>query len=106
MPSTHQKPLKPSSLRIASMDVPVLYEDHSDSEEIVLGQFSSVPSPFITIHPGLTGRQRPLTMFHEALHALSSFYGLELDERAVRTLEHGIVGLLRDNPALCRGLIE
>lgn len=49
---------------------------------------------------GLSSHGDWLTLFHEALHALSSQYGLGLSEGKVRILEQGLGSLLRDNPDL------
>lgn len=52
----------------------------------------------------LKTRRDWLTLFHEALHAISADRGLGLSEHKVRVLEGDIISLLMDNPRLRSGL--
>lgn len=52
----------------------------------------------------LSCREDYLTLFHEALHAISFDHGIGLSERDVLALEQAIVCLLMDNEELREGL--
>lgn len=56
----------------------------------------------ITISDKAEGLNAWATLLHEALHAISDFYGMDLEEPKVRTLEVALVQLLRDNPELTK----
>ena len=54
----------------------------------------------------------PAAILHEILHALADQSGLnirlgnEREEDVIQSLDHGLLGVLRDNPDLLRYLIE
>lgn len=80
-------------LRIGALDVPVEVDEELDD----FGQFQST-GPKIVLGPDQSPLVRATTLFHETLHAISEFYGLNLSEAKVRVLEHAITSMFRDNP--------
>ena len=96
----------PEFLKIGPCVVPVIYKDLSTNTDIVFGDYKRFPTPVIQINPNLEPAEKASTKLHEALHAISGFYGLRLNEQAVRTLEMALVGLLRENPRFTAELVS
>ena len=98
---------KPKQLIIGPHIVPIKYLLTLDD---ATGMMVTDPNPMIYINAGLKGRSVYTTIFHEALHAIFYFHGMEFEkiqeeERIVRLLECEVTALLLHNKALARGLV-
>ena len=87
-------------IRIGPCTIPIAPTSESDEH----GSFHSRPCPHIEIDESMTGLNRPMAILHEALHAVSFYYHVNLSERDVRTLEMALTALIRDNPKLVSDL--
>lgn len=93
-------------VKVGAYRIPITYRIISDA----VGEFSSHPTPTISVHSDASGLSMASSIYHEALHALMWMTGMEdmdvKEERMVRWIETHTVALLRDNPALAAGLLE
>ena len=74
-----------------------------------VGQFLADPNPAIHISSKLSPKEKALTIFHECLHCLFYFHGIDFDkpvdeEHVVRMLESTVPELLRRNKAIFKEL--
>lgn len=81
-------------LTVGSLKVHI---EHKGDAGEALGSFSASGSPTIQLWDQ-DKNQLFLTLFHEALHAVSWAHGMKLSERDVRCLEQTLPALFRDNP--------
>ena len=90
-----------NSLKIQGLVVPIEEKDLPDS----YAEWHSKPTPIIYVDGKLPEDQAASAIFHEALHALESFFGINLLERNIRILEMAIPQLLKENRELREGLL-
>lgn len=60
----------------------------------------------IIINPNISPANRVITLWHEVLHGIIEQSGLDHDESLIRTLSHGLVRVIRDNPLLINATID
>lgn len=97
---------RPSSLRINGRDVPVRYVSQKKLPD-ALGEFHY--DGHILIRTKLTHGETVDTVLHEAMHAILHYAGVEpcpAEEKYVRALASGLVGVLNDNPDFAQWLIS
>lgn len=89
-------------LRVASEELPVL----TVKLKAAHGEFWSASgvTSYIKLHPG-SRTYMAQNLWHESIHAVSAAFGLSLTEKQTRALEHGLAGVLRDNPEFTRALL-
>lgn len=85
----------PFTYRVTYEDVEHFRDDGKD----LIGQVD-----YLSLSMRIAAKNAPAVQFaalwHETLHALSEMFGLELGERQVDVLSHGIAMVLRDNSYL------
>lgn len=98
--------MKAKKVMIGPHEVEVLYVTTLTD---AVGLFNADPNPSIQINTRLSPKEMALTLFHECLHAIVYFQGIDFEkvneeERIVRMFECEIPELLRRNKALFKEL--
>lgn len=106
----HQEaPSRPSSVRILGRPYDIHYAPPSALSNTYMGLCDNSMLT-ITVEDMLPPMEEADTVFHETLHGICASMRLGLDrdteERIVSALATGILGVLQDNPAYARWLIE
>lgn len=102
----------PSSLLVGAHRVEVFcnekFNDHE--HETTHGETRYDPLTGASIHLAVGPEDlTPMTVstfFHEVLHLVDEAYGLDLEERGVRTLETALMALFAQNPSVLPTLME
>jgi hypothetical protein len=94
---------KQQTVLIGNLPLPITVKPGMDA----FGEFvNDAPDSHIAVKRcDLRCAEDARTLFHECLHAISAFHGLNLKEAQIRTLEHAVPDLLIDNPKLTKGLL-
>ena len=91
--------------KLGTWSIPVVVD--KGASEDVFGYYDDCPTPRVVVtKAGAVGRNFPLTVLHELLHAVSDVYGLGLSEAKVRGLEQGLGSMILSNPKGFRSLID
>lgn len=102
----------PSSILLGAQRVEVLCNEKFDDAdgESTHGETRHHPTGGPSIHlaagPEDLTPATVSTFFHEVLHLIDEAYGLELDERGVRTLESALMAFFAQNPSVLPTLQE
>ena len=85
-------------IKIAGLNYKILDKDDSDMNGTIgLANFNTQE---IWINKAHTEQTRSLARIHEVLHIIEQAYGIELTEKQVTILAHGITACINDNKHL------
>lgn len=90
-----------TSIKLGPVQIPVVYKADSQDHGEYHGRADRDGGVHIHTGPpaGEPGASSyAITILHEAIHAISDHYGLDLKEKTVRVLEQQISALFVDNP--------
>jgi len=81
-------------IKIAGLMYKILEKDSSDMTSIGLANFNTQEIWINTEH---TKQTQALARIHEVLHIIDQAYGIDLTEKQVTILAHGITACINDN---------
>lgn len=85
----------PETIKIGGHAVPLIFTRLDGNH----GEFDSRPM-VIRLDNSASEGYTYSALLHECIHAIDYFHGMGFDESAVRTLEHSLWALIRDNREL------
>lgn len=90
-----------TALKLGAITIPVVHNQDSDDHGEYQGRADREGGVRIETGPaaGEPGvASYAITILHEAIHAISDHYGLDLKEKTVRVLEQQLSAMFQDNP--------